>query len=764
MRLTVLAAALVLGATAALAAQLPVEARLPWESSSPGMAPVNLNADSSDELLVYDGDNYVVGRDQQLQVSSASRRFSTDTRRAGPPFGVNETLMWVPRTRNDSLFLWPLWHGREVFCFTVPSHRPGDFWDGAVSELALQDLDGDGPPELVVLVIAGFAKWPRGVAAFDLKTGQRRWFFPTGPNPTGLVLRDVDGDGNVEVMFGSIAPGNGHKVPGSDDDHSYVFCFRPDGSLLWQREIGFYGQAAHVEWFDGHLLVNEQGHPVEQAELDSVFILDPRTGMTQAAAPIGKHGRGVVAGGDSLIVSVATDDTLRVYDAALNILRAVALKASGATGICRGSFTAPGRVELAVATTKGILLLYDLSIHLLAESPAARVTSMRPLANGGRHRLLVEAYQDKQTFWRLYELDPLPLLKRPVTLWIALAGIGLLLVAFLAVLAGVRYRQTRDMRAVVRSLTGQAGVVELDHRGRVRHVNPKGRELLQLAGATEAAPFAGALAPLSNPMRDGSAPRELPLSLPTGQTILARATSVKTGTLLTLEDISAVEYMKRVTTWAPVAQKLAHDIKNPLTAMALTLQRLDKYRSPETDRYYTSMKDEIDRLKKMADGFMRLSKLEPPKLAPGSINDLVRSCLARFDSAKPPGINIVFELADDLPPVALDPEQLSVACSNIIENAISAMGNAGEMVVRTSFVVDSKRVAVIVSDTGKGIPERYLDKVFDPYFTLKPGGTGLGMAITKRITEDHKGTISIQSKEGKGTTVTITLPAATYHA
>jgi signal transduction histidine kinase len=320
------------------------------------------------------------------------------------------------------------------------------------------------------------------------------------------------------------------------------------------------------------------------------------------------------------------------------------------------------------------------------------------------------------------------------------------------------------MRAVVHGLTGQAGVIELDGKGRLRRANPKGRELLSAAGANENAPLSGSLAPLRCTSQERATPRELPLSLPTGQTILARATPVKSGTLLTLEDISAVEYMKRVTSWAPVAQRLAHDIKNPLTAMALTLQRLDKHRTPETVRYYASMRDEIDRLKKMADGFMRLSKLDPPKLAPGSVNHLVRTCLARFDSAKPPGINIVFELADDLPPVALDPEQLSVACSNIIENAISSMGDAGEMVVRTSFIVDDRRVVVSVSDTGKGIPERYLDKVFEPFFTLKPGGTGLGMAITKRIIEDHKGTISIQSKEGEGTTVTITLPAATSHA
>jgi signal transduction histidine kinase len=95
-----------------------------------------------------------------------------------------------------------------------------------------------------------------------------------------------------------------------------------------------------------------------------------------------------------------------------------------------------------------------------------------------------------------------------------------------------------------------------------------------------------------------------------------------------------------------------------------------------------------------------------------------------------------------------------------IENAISAMGSSGVLTVRTSLADSGKRIAVSVSDTGKGIPERYMDKLFQPYFTMKPGGTGLGLCITKRIIEDHKGTIAVQSKEGEGTTVTVTLPVA----
>jgi nitrogen fixation/metabolism regulation signal transduction histidine kinase len=352
------------------------------------------------------------------------------------------------------------------------------------------------------------------------------------------------------------------------------------------------------------------------------------------------------------------------------------------------------------------------------------------------------------------------LLHRGIPIGVVIPGVLALLLLFVASMAYFRYLQARDTRILIRGLTGQAGVVEVGHRGRVRHANAKGRDLLQLAGASESAPFAGALAPFGGGARDVSAPRELPLSLPTGQTILARATSVKSGILLTLEDISTVEYLKRVSTWVPVAQKLAHDIKNPLTAISLTLQRVENAAGPDSQRYVESMRDDIDRLKKMADGFMRLTKLEPLKLAPADINEITRQCVGKYENVKPAGAEFQYDLEGGLPLVPLDRDQMAVACSNIIENAISAMGETGRLVVRTSLADAGKRIAVSVSDTGKGIPERYLAKVFEPYFTLKPGGTGLGMALTKRIIEDHKGTIAIESKEGVGTTVTVELPVA----
>lgn len=742
----------------ATAGQLPVEVRLLWEYHAAWLTPADINGDSSAELLSYDSRHYLVGRDQQLQVASPSRRFSADTRPVGRPLVVGDTTLLVPRLRNDSLFLWSLWHGHALFVCTVPHPQPGDFWDGSVAQARAADIDADGRIELVVVVQAGFAREPRGIYLLDLATGRRRWQFPLGPNPDSVLLHDVDGDGRTELLIGTTAPGNGHVVPGGDDAHTYVLCLDAGGTLRWQREIGRYGQSADIAWFSGRLLVHEQGHPVERAEPDSIFLLDPQTGATEAAARLGRYARDVaVLDGDSLFVAAATDDTVRVYDRRLHLVRRQSLGMAGATGIWRGSFTSPRRCELALTATNGSLLLFDDDLRLLATAPGPVATAAWPVKNAGRHRLLTYSAQNTRAIWRLYEFNPLPFLRRQVSLGVVIAVIAGVLLLFAAALITLRYRLTRDIRAVVRGLTGQAGVVELDLRGKTRRLNPKARELLGGEELPEGPLLQAVKSALTEP---AGAPQEMPVALDNGRTVLARAVRVRSGAMLTLEDISAVEYLRRVQSWVPVAQKLAHGIKNPLTAIGLTLQRIEKNCGPDSQRYLESMKDDIDRLRRMTDSFMRFTRLETPRLEPIDINQLVRDCLVKFESARPAGIVVRTEFADNLPRVLLDPAQMKEACSNIIENAVSAVGRTGTLSVVTRAVGADRRVAIIVSDTGPGIPERYLGRIFEPYFTLKPGGTGLGLAITKRIVEDHRGTIRIESNEGAGTTVTIELPVS----
>uniref|UniRef100_A0A7C3Z0V5 histidine kinase n=1 Tax=candidate division WOR-3 bacterium TaxID=2052148 RepID=A0A7C3Z0V5_UNCW3 len=245
---------------------------------------------------------------------------------------------------------------------------------------------------------------------------------------------------------------------------------------------------------------------------------------------------------------------------------------------------------------------------------------------------------------------------------------------------------------------------------------------------------------------------------------------IKKGFILRIEDITKEEHLKRIENWAPVAQKLAHGIKNPLSTILGAVEQLEiKYNKEEgVKRYIELVKEEILRLKKMSDAFMKFTKLSPPMFQPKNINELIKNVMTRYETiCTGTGIKVEYELDNNLPLILIDEEGIANVLNIIIENGIEAMEKGGILRIKTAtmerFEKEAEKIKnylrIEVSDTGKGIPEKYLNKVFDPYFTYdKPFGTGLGLTLAKRIVENHKGFIEITSKEGVGTTVSVYLP------
>jgi len=734
------------------------------------MWPANVTGDSSDELLVVDSAT-VEPRDQSLLAIGSTAAFPAGTFGShGTVAGATDSLhMWVSLKRSDSLFLYDLYNRIATFVTTgldVDRATPG--WDGGIGQVAVADLDADGRAEAIVRVGSGWDRAPRGLIALDWQTGREVGRFDCGPGPTAFTLSDINNDGRDEIVFGSWAPANGNDANGLSDSFTYAIALNDSLKPVWIQRLGHYSSEVVVapgrrlRGSSSFLVACEVGNSVENRKSDSIWLLDPTDGRRLRGTSSGRFNTAFEMVDDerlgSLVVTAGTDDTIRAYDSSLKLVAKTRVTglAKGIVDMRAGRFTGGRGQELAVSTGSSMIVIMDSRLRRLAEVGVGGTQLLRTARHGGHDRLLAGARMTPN--WSLHEMRVVPFLNRGVTLGLVLPAFVLLLLVLATSMVYFRYRQTSDIRAVVRGLTGQAGIVDLDHRGRVRRSNPKARELL--GGDTlPAGPLARMVtAALAEPA--GSLPRELPVVLPDGKAVLARAARVRSGVMLTLEDISAVEYLKRVSAWVPVAQKLAHDIKNPLTAISLTLQRLEKTAGPDSQRNVDSMKDDIDRLKKMADGFMRLTKIEPPQLHPLEVNDVVRNAIGKFDAVLPEGIAVVVDLAVGLPPIGLDRDQMAVAFSNIIENSISAMDDAGTLTVSSSLSDDGNRIAVVFRDTGKGIPERYLGRVFEPYFTLKPGGTGLGLAITKRIVEDHKGAIALESKEGEGTTVTIVLPVA----
>jgi two-component system, NtrC family, sensor histidine kinase HydH len=217
---------------------------------------------------------------------------------------------------------------------------------------------------------------------------------------------------------------------------------------------------------------------------------------------------------------------------------------------------------------------------------------------------------------------------------------------------------------------------------------------------------------------------------------------------------------------AELAGGFIHEIKNHISTLGLNLQILaDDFAEPQNPRERKAfervqrLQHECERVVQVSNDFLRFARAEQLRLEPTGLDDIVGEMVDFLSpTAKQKGIAITWYPGGDLPPVAMDPDLFKQALLNLLLNAEQAMPNGGEIILQASREPGFVKLDVI--DTGCGIAPDMLPKIFKPFHTSKPGGTGLGMPTTRKIVQAHGGAIEVQSEEGRGTKVSIRLPAA----
>ena len=220
-----------------------------------------------------------------------------------------------------------------------------------------------------------------------------------------------------------------------------------------------------------------------------------------------------------------------------------------------------------------------------------------------------------------------------------------------------------------------------------------------------------------------------------------------------------LEQADRLATTGEMAASIAHEIKNPVAGVLGALQVFDGETSGDDPRkeIIAEMVVQLQRINHAVDDLLRYARPVPPHFEEADLNDLIQKTVSLLSSqVNGKAISIVQQLSADPPMLSADKKQLQQVIWNLILNGIQAIESAGTVSVRTSRGDSSVQLAI--SDTGKGISPEHIERIFKPFFTTKHKGTGLGMTITRRIIEQHDGTIAIQSTPGKGTTVSVTLP------
>ena len=330
-----------------------------------------------------------------------------------------------------------------------------------------------------------------------------------------------------------------------------------------------------------------------------------------------------------------------------------------------------------------------------------------------------------------------------------------------------------------------AGVVTLDHGLGVRLANPAASAILGLprdelegrglaewgAQGSGLRHFAQEIAArfLATPNRAWR--EQLALTMPnSNRVLLVRGTPLSAGEtpdyVLVLDDVTQLIQAQRDAAWGEAARRMAHEIKNPLTPIQLSAERLE---AKLADRLEGAARDTLTRavativgqvaaLKGLVDAFAQYARLPSPRIERVDLNGLVREVLELYAGSIP----LQIELAGDLPPVAGDPSLLRQVLVNLMKNAQEAQENTPMPQIRVSTRREgdelSELIELRVEDNGVGFPEELKNRMFEPYATTKPKGTGLGLPVVKKIVEEHHGEIDVCNIEGGGARISVRLP------
>lgn len=339
------------------------------------------------------------------------------------------------------------------------------------------------------------------------------------------------------------------------------------------------------------------------------------------------------------------------------------------------------------------------------------------------------------------------------------------------------------METVLKNVT--AGVISVDKEGILTTVNKSAERLLNICtGEVLGRHFRDVLLPAQLDIVNGilrdlimgkqdtiskqvTIPmQERKLTMQVNLSLLKDENDEFMGTVVVFDDLSNLIKAQRMAAWREVARRIAHEIKNPLTPIQLSAQRLRK-------RYLTRFSEDekvfdectgmiiksVDEIKTLVDEFSNFARMPAILATANDLNDIIREALTLYQEAHR---NISFSFRPDgaIPLIPLDRDQIKRVLINLLDNAVAAIGEGGNVDIESGFDQGSRMATFTVADTGHGIAPEDRPRLFEPYFSTKKSGTGLGLAIVNSIISDHHGFIRVKDNQPKGTIFIVELPVS----
>jgi len=660
---------------------------------------------------------------------------------------------------------------------------------GQISPQILEDIDGDGRMELVCVGADGFTTNPRGVIVYDFITGNIKWRYDTPCNISNLILRDFDLDGRKEIVFSTSALRNTMaEINGLDDNSGWIVILSTSGKLLYkEQQFSGFGQVnvdiADQEK-DGKLeifVVNTTWGSENNRNTASVYSWTgeklKRKMNLQMASSLERFQnpdflKRMDAAGTPRLHLTDKGKGLIVLDAFLHVYPQKCREYAKTIWAVE-DINQDGNKEILLQTDDNYLLILDKNYHCHARMknpfPNENAFSMNVVRTGFDSDPLISIGTNREV--RYYKYKPIPFWVLLYQLYKVYAiYLNLVLVALLVFFI-YRYRQRLKIMAMTANQLGEGMMVLVSARKVIfrNHVAVKMAEKsadptcrnLQLCFPNLHKAMSGFITSKAD---HSKYTEKLGIDDQDDvyQITIFRTRNLKTLYIITIyPDQSEKEILKDKLLWADIARRLSHHVRRHVTNIILTLNALQQDEDSGRNEYYQIISSEIEKVRVFTHAFQRFTEFKNYELQLQDIIPSVEHCIARRNI--PANVKLVKNWSLQSVCAYIEPIRFEEALVNTISNALEAMPEGGNLhILIKEFPLASSpqaphSILVEIEDSGCGIPQKYMEDIWKPFFTTNQSGTGIGIPETKKIIDSIGGVMFIQSEVGVGTTVSFWL-------
>ncbi len=718
-------------------------------------------------------------------------------------------LILLPTSTNQAVKKWEVCKKKEIF-----KSQKGRIYIGGAFFHPLDSY------KIFLILNTAFTDAPRHILLYDLQKTNIEFDVHIAPIIQNVCTGKFVPGSAYQLLIGTYASGNGAYYAGMDDYHSWFIVLDLDGKILYKKQYGEFGSFV---WISPQPFVDNSGNQnvfivrshygEKQSEPDFVGIWswNHRDNIRKISFPQGIVTNQILevknlASGkqeviflrkDGAIISVDEDlkiTRFKVLDFLLNPEETGFILAANLVGDYRNEYVLYDR-KFSYILSERFRLLYRTPDQIMPK--AVHFTDQS-------HALLIHRDRDN-----VFYLSGVTLNNMYYYFRIGIVGVVMGIVILVAIIQSKR-KKMRELIGIYQKNAFRAwvlehmdvGVVLLDKFGKIHLINRKARELLrlpleildtidslktavQVINNERLKYLFDVVRALENTSQK-TVRREHELKeedetvrlMITGE-ILTDEEGKFLGKAILLKDITKSVQERELLAWTEFASKLAHEVKTPLASMLLATEKIHKIVEHMNDvnvadnrkkiqKYIQFLFTEFDHLQSISESLMQLTILSKKEIKKININRIIRECIEKLQLATLKKINLDLKFTEDIPKIEGDLNHLSLAIMNILKNSIEAV-QEGDTIHISTYLAHGLHngkypqvefVVIEIADNGMGIPEAIKEKIFEPYFSNKERGTGLGLPIARKIVRDHYGEIFFDSQENVGTTFWIYLPVS----